>query len=76
MSARSKGTTHDDMNLSLTGSQISTKSSVKKSSSSKQLHRPSSVSGANSTKVRVITVTIYFVTPIVQNFSGHVYCLS
>lgn len=45
MSARSHG---DD--LSLTGSQISTRSSLKKSSSARQLNRPSSAAGPKTSQ--------------------------
>lgn len=45
MSARSHG---DD--LSLTGSQISTRSSLKKSSSARQLNRPSSAAGSKTSQ--------------------------
>lgn len=47
MSARSRGT-NDDLNLSLTGS--AALSSVRKSSSAKQLHRPNSVSDMRTGK--------------------------
>lgn len=45
MSARSHGE-----DLSLTGSQISTRSSLKKSSSARQLNRPSSAAGPKTSQ--------------------------
>lgn len=60
MSARSHG---DD--LSLTGSQISTRSSLKKSSSARQLNRPSSAAGPKTSQgVSQIILTRYINTSI------------